>query len=192
MTSSQRIIASFLLLLALSCCYVAWVVSWDRGEFQVLRVAVDSVHGSDGVSQYLVVEQTVPLMRYGVPAFHSQKLNLPAMVRADYAIKNLWIRKLPADLLLSHPLILVSSARLEGLYSSSALHDEATKNLRSQIGKSYGVVTLSRVGFDLSHTHAVIYAQLTYCGLCGGGYFYFFEKHDGAWKVKSAAMTWIS
>ena len=192
MTTWRRFVSSLLFVLAVTCSCALWVVSWDADEFQVFRVAADQVHGADGVRQYFLLDQTSSPMRFGVPPFHSKKLGLTKSVWANYALKNLWIRKLPDTLILSRPSVLVSSTRLEGLYSSSARENNSVKNLRSQIGKSYGVVTLSRVGFDTSHTHAVIYAQLTYCGLCGGGYFYYLEKQDGAWKVKSTAMTWIS
>jgi hypothetical protein len=51
---------------------------------------------------------------------------------------------------------------------------------------------LSRVGFDLGGRHAVVYAQLTYCGLCGEGTYLYLLKETGAWHIVGRAGTWIS
>jgi len=66
------------------------------------------------------------------------------------------------------------------------------KELNRKIFESWGVITLSRVGFDLFHKHAVIYVQLIYCGLCGEGEYLFLSKTNGVWKVDERALTWIS
>ena len=64
--------------------------------------------------------------------------------------------------------------------------------MQTEIVESYGVVALSRVGFNLNHTHAVIYVELQYRGLCGGGQYYYLAKENGAWRVTDVAGTWIS
>ena len=58
--------------------------------------------------------------------------------------------------------------------------------------RSYCVVALSRVGFNLNHTRAVIDVELQYFGLCGGGQYYYLAKGNGAWRVIDLAGTWIS
>jgi hypothetical protein len=70
--------------------------------------------------------------------------------------------------------------------------DAKTALLQTKIVESYGVVALSRVGFDFAHTRAVIYVELLYCGLCGGGQYYYLAKENGVWRVIDVAGTWIS
>jgi hypothetical protein len=48
------------------------------------------------------------------------------------------------------------------------------------------------VGFDFTHTRAVVYVELLYCGLCGGGQYYYLAKENGVWRVTDVAGTWIS
>lgn len=92
---------------------------------------------------------------------------------------------------LGHPYILASIKQLEPVYASST-PDADTARLQEKIVKSYGVVGLSRAGFNLLHTRAVIYVELLYCGLCGGGQYYYLAKEDGVWRVTDVAGTWIS
>lgn len=54
------------------------------------------------------------------------------------------------------------------------------------------MITLSRVGFDSSNQYAVVYAQLTYCGLCGEGTYLYLSKQPGGWHIVGRAGTWIS
>lgn len=109
----------------------------------------------------------------------------------NYWTKNFICRSLPADLPLTRPYFLVSDHDLEPVYASAA-PDAKTALLQKEIVKAYGVVAVSRTGFNLVHTRAVIYVELLYCGLCGGGQYYYLAKENGAWRVIDAAGTWIS
>jgi hypothetical protein len=60
------------------------------------------------------------------------------------------------------------------------------------MSQSRGVITISRAGFDFRKKHAVIYALLTYCGLCGEGLFLYLAKDFGEWHVVGRSGTWIS
>jgi len=39
----------------------------------------------------------------------------------------------------------------------------------------------------LNHTSAVVYVELQYCGLGGGGQYYYLAKENGAWSVTDVA-----
>ena len=116
---------------------------------------------------------------------------MPVSANANYWIKNFICRSIPANLPLKHPYTLVSELDIQPVYIS-AKPDAKTALLQAKIVTSYGVVALSRVGFNLTHTRAVIYVELLYCGLCGGGQYYYLAKQNGAWRVIDAAGTWIS
>ena len=64
--------------------------------------------------------------------------------------------------------------------------------LEELLPKSWGVFTLSRFGFDAGGKHAVVYAQLNYCGLCGEGTYLYLSKEPGAWHIVRRAGIWIS
>jgi hypothetical protein len=92
---------------------------------------------------------------------------------------------------LKRPYTLASEQDLQPVYTSTN-PDAKTALLQAKIVEGYGVVALSRVGFDSTHTRAVIYVELLYCGLCGGGQYYYLAKENGVWRVIDVAGTWIS
>jgi hypothetical protein len=124
-------------------------------------------------------------------SFHRKKLAVPVSANASFWIKNFICRPLPAHLPLKHSYALASERDLQPVYTS-ANPDAKTALLQTKIVESYGVVALSRVGFDFTHTRAVIYVELLYCGLCGGGQYYYLAKENGVWRVIDVAGTWIS
>jgi hypothetical protein len=170
----------------------AWISSWDSDEYAVYRVTADQLHGSDGVRDYVISNKTYPCNIRGISRFHAKKLNLPLSVTLNYWIKNTLCRELQNNLPLSHPVVLLPEADVKGIYDPSALENAKTKEIRLLLGRSYGAITFSRVGFNLAHTRAAIYLELIDCGLCGGGNYYSLEKQNGIWRVTGIAGTWIS
>jgi hypothetical protein len=54
-----------------------------------------------------------------------------------------------------------------------------------------GLIVLSGVGFNPSHSQAMFYID-HFCGLCGGGRYVLLEKVDGVWHVRDEHYVWIS
>jgi hypothetical protein len=190
-TRKTKHIVQVVLLISAGACVSFWVFSYDGDERNVFRVAVEKVHGSDGVEHYVLRAKTGPCTPFGMSSFHRKKLAVPVSANANFWIKNFICRSLPAYLPLKHPYALASARDLQPVYTS-ANPDAKTALLQTKIVKSYGVVALSRVGFDFTHTRAVVYVELLYCGLCGGGQYYYLAKENGAWRVIDVAGTWIS
>lgn len=177
--------------LALITLPVSWTFAYDDDELQVFRAAIERVHGSDGVVRYVLRSNTGPCTPFGMTAFHRRKLGVPFSTSCGYWMKNLVCRTLPRSIPLEYPYILASQKELEPVFASST-PDANTTRLQQEIVRGYGVVGLSRAGFNLLHTRAVIYVELLYCGLCGGGQYYYLTREDGVWRVKDVAGTWIS
>jgi hypothetical protein len=189
--SRTKHVVQSVLLISATACISFWVFSYDGDERDVFRVAVETVHGSDGVEQYVLRENSGPCTPFGMSSFHRKKLAVPVSANASFWIKNFICRPLPAHLPLKHSYALASERDLQPVYTS-ANPDAKTALLQTKIVESYGVVALSRVGFDFTHTRAVIYVELLYCGLCGGGQYYYLAKENGVWRVIDVAGTWIS
>lgn len=73
---------------------------------------------------------------------------------------------------------------------------EAFKNgwnsFYSKFEKSQGILTLSKVGFNPYFTQALLYYGNSYGIMNGEGYFVFFMKVNGNWKIINKFMVWIS
>jgi hypothetical protein len=190
-TSKTKYVLQSVLLISAAAFVSFWVFLYDGDERDVFHVAVERVHGSDGVEQYVLRENTGPCTLFGMSSFHRKKLAVPVSANANFWIKNFICRPLPAHLPLKHSYALASERDLQPVYTS-ANPDAKTALLQTKIVESYGVVALSRVGFDFTHTRAVIYVELLYCGLCGGGQYYYLAKENGVWRVIDVAGTWIS
>jgi len=171
---------------------VARVLHWDSEESAVYEATIREAFGGDEVSHYVILDTTQPLSRFGISGFHSEELNLPLSARVSYTVKNLLRFHISQKLSLPHPFTLVSQEELDQLHSSGQAAFPQVVELRGLLQRSWGVITLSRVGFDLSGKHAVVYAQLTYCGLCGGGTYLYLSKDSGIWHIVRRAGTWIS
>jgi hypothetical protein len=99
------------------------------------------------------------------------------------------------------PLELTRSLTLEGDYVLVSVGDLKTipsdkmrlEGMSAKYPGAFGVVELSRVGFDARMNKAVVYISQGYCGLgCGEGICMMLVKEDCEWKVKARGGVWIS
>jgi hypothetical protein len=59
-------------------------------------------------------------------------------------------------------------------------------------GFAHGLVTVSEIRFDKTHTHAIV-SYSFFCGsLCGNGGTVILEKVEGGWQRKSRCSDWVS
>lgn len=57
---------------------------------------------------------------------------------------------------------------------------------------AFGIVTLSRVGFDAGGNEALVYVICGRERLSGDGQYFFVKRENGAWKPAAALRDWIS
>ncbi len=172
--------------------FAIWLLSWDPEEFAVYDAIVRTAYSGPNISHNVILDTTEPWGRWGVTPFHSKVLGLPFNVRASYAAKNFLHFHVPPAMHLGNPYTLASQDELMASCDERQSKTPGATELRKLIRGNWGVITLSRVGFDLHRRHAVVYAQLIYCGLCGGGDYFYLSKENGAWHVTDRAGTWIS
>lgn len=178
-------------LLAIAC-FGAWIFQWRAEEYSVYNAAIREAFSADAVSYLLILDRTEPAGPFGISSFHSKKLGLSLTMRASYAAKNAFRFHIAPTLDLPHPFRMVDQDELKRAFGAGQNNSQSSDDLKSLIRRSWGVITLSRAGFDLGGKHAIVYVQLTYCGLCGEGTYLYLEKADGIWHVVGRAATWIS
>lgn len=193
MTRKKR----FLLASTLACastigCLSIWTLHWQSEEYAVYDAAIRETLGGDGVSYYVILDTTQPYGLFGISEFHSDKLGLPLAARVSYTARNVFRFQILPEFDLPHPFRMVGEKELGRIYDPGNSKSPKAAQFYELLRKSWGVITLSRVGFDLGEKHAVVYVQLTYCGLCGGGTFLYLSKESGTWHVVSQSGTWIS
>ncbi|MFL6231085.1 MAG: hypothetical protein ACJ741_20095, partial [Pyrinomonadaceae bacterium] len=109
----------------------------------------------------------------------------------DYKAKNQKSERLVRSFNLNLDYLLVNRNEFQAFFKSKNL-EESWKNFYKKYPNSPGYITLSRVGFDPSMTHACLYAE-TDCGsLCGDGSYILLTKEKGTWKVTKELSFWQS
>jgi hypothetical protein len=169
-----------------------WILHWRAEEYAVYDAAIREALSGDGVSYYLILDRTQPAGRFGITNFHSEKLGLSLTTRISYAAKNVFRFRIAPKFHLPYPFRMVAQDELDRIFRPGISGSTNVSALEELLRKSWGVITLSRVGFDAGGKHAVVYAQLTYCGLCGEGTYLYLSKEAGAWHIVRRAGTWIS
>jgi len=153
---------------------------------------IREVFSEDEVSYHNILDTTQPVDRTGISSFHSRKLGLASSTRFSYAVRNIFRFQIPPTLNLPHPYTLIDKKILDALSGPNLQRSPQVDELTELMRRSRGVITLSRVGFDEHMEHALVYAELTYCGLCGEGTYLYLSKEAGQWRIVGRAGTWIS
>ena len=55
-----------------------------------------------------------------------------------------------------------------------------------------GIITVSKVGFNLAADQALVYLGIQSHWLAGSGTYFLLVKKDGVWEIDQSVMTWIS
>jgi hypothetical protein len=179
-------------LLLVAACSALWILQWDAEEYAVDETVIRDAFGGDDVSYYVILATTEPAGRFGISSFHSRELDLPFSANVSYTAKNVFRFQIAPRFRLPHPFTMVVQKDLDAMSVVGQVDNLQSVSLEALLRRSWGVITLSRVGFDHTRTHAVVYAQLTYCGLCGEGTYLYLSKQSGMWQIVKRAGTWIS
>jgi len=86
--------------------------------------------------------------------------------------------------------VLISDQELDNVFGN--FDYDWWERFYKRFPNSVGYVSLSRVGFNLSHDQAFLYVALGCGNLCGSGYYVLVAKDKGAWSVKHTDPLWVS
>lgn len=91
--------------------------------------------------------------------------------------------------------MMVSRKKLDSFYKNTGEGNSLEgywENYYKAYPGSGGYIGFSRVGFNKSGSHAILYFQHPCGSLCASGYYLWLKKSENEWKVKSRRMLWIS
>lgn len=156
--NTKRLVFVALGLMAMLGWLAVWLLSWDSEEFAVYDAIVREAYDGPDISHSVILNITEPWGRWGVTSFHSRALRLSLGVRMSYALKNFLRFRVPSTMQLGNPYTLTSQDEIIASYDQRLGETHKAMELRKLIRGNWGVITLSRVGFDLHRSHAVVYA----------------------------------
>jgi len=87
--------------------------------------------------------------------------------------------------------VLVGQKDLEPLFPRGEF-DREWGRFRAKYRESSGIVSFSNPGFNRDFTQAVVETGQRCGGLCGAGFLVLLTKDQGAWKVTTKIVTWVS
>jgi len=110
-------------------------------------------------------------------------------IAASFRERNRQPLKLTRGLTLVGDYVLVSEADLKAIPSDRM----RLEGMGLKYPDAFGVIGLSRVGFNAEMNRAVVYISQGYCGLgCGEGFCMVLVREDCKWKVKKKGGVWMS
>jgi hypothetical protein len=160
--------------------YSAAIEEFSRGrngKSVVISNRTEDVSDPNSVTSEWVrrCEAFVPETEKSMVASFRDRNGQPLELTRDFTLKSDYVLASDADL----KTIPSDKMRLEGI---GAKYRDA-----------FGVVGLSRVGFNAEMNKAMVYISQGYCGLgCGEGACMILVKEDCKWKVKDRGGVWMS
>ena len=110
---------------------------------------------------------------------------------ADFIAENQGERPLDA-IFTGHPEItLLSQKDLSQIFTTPGAPN-GWKEFHARYPKAGGTISVSMIGYDPSHTHALLIVGIQSAPLAGYGEFLLLEKVGGDWQVIKNVMAWIS
>ncbi len=110
----------------------------------------------------------------------------------DFIAKNQAEQSLDA-IFKGHPEItLLSQEELSQIFASSTGLPGGWKEFHTRYPKAGGTISVSMIGYDPSHTQALLMVGMQSAPLAGYGEFLLMEKVGGSWQVIKNVMAWIS
>jgi hypothetical protein len=125
-----------------------------------------------------------------VQGLQTQKFLSPVSPEAkqDYEDANHQSKKLPSPCHLAPECFTADIADL----APQVKDDRAWRGFFKKHRNTPGIVVVSRIGFNKSHTEGIVYTGNSCGTLCGQGEFVWLVKSSGGWAVKDRTTVWIS
>ena len=107
----------------------------------------------------------------------------------DFAVKLLTEDTLTNSFITRKRIIFISSARILEMYSSTK--SDGWETFYKENGKTQGITTFSRIGYNKNKSQALVYHGTQSQWLIGAGYYDLFEFRRGKWVRISSYKAWV-
>jgi len=162
-------------------------------EYSVYRDLISTLYEDNQTVQFAFEMRIRPLQdETAKRKYLAKKLSLSSEILDSFVEGNSSESELKNNFGLRSKIHLINDARMRLL--SNATDDSAEevwKAFREEY-KTFGVITLSRVGFDRTQNQALIELGEQTGWLGGQGTYYLLKKERGRWIVRKKLRSWIS
>ena len=108
---------------------------------------------------------------------------------ADFKKQNDVSHTLKTSMILGSRYILFSLEDMQGLFGEN---QNGWDIFYTRYPEAPGIITVSKVGFNLAADQALVYLGIQSHWLAGSGTYFLLVKKDGVWEIDQSVMTWIS
>ena len=176
-------------------------------DYAIYSVVIQTQFVKEGVERIVIGDHTsmaLPPVMWGMTEFggseEMQKIRDTATKETvqDYEQKSKSSVPLEEKFSLKVQYALISEAERDRIFLTAKKGGKKTgdQNAFAEFYRLYpkspGFMTLSRIAFNPARTQALLYIGNLCGNLCGSGHFFLLVKDGSAWKIRYAAMTWIS
>jgi hypothetical protein len=113
--------------------------------------------------------------------------------RQDYQLKNKQSIRLPQPCRLAPQCSILDVVSLTAMVGGEKdKMEKGWKDFNRRYPTAPGIFVVSRIGFDHTHTQAVLYVAKSCSQLCGEGSYFWLVKRDGSWSVAAKTTVWIA
>lgn len=147
---------------------------------------------SDFKSKTLVIKKETRGFEFN-PDFKNFKKRFETLEREtfdDFALKLLKEDTLTNKFITGKKIVFINSEKIQELFSS--VTSDGWENFYKEYGKTQGVTTFSRIGYNKNKTQALVYHGTQSQWLIGAGYYDLFEFRRGRWFRISSYKAWVS
>jgi hypothetical protein len=165
----------------------------ENDEYAVYSAAIRTMFVDDWVKLLVIQDTTSDLkIRSLGETMKDMKEFYPSVADdtlEDYVARNAQAYRLSRSFQLPVRYELLSTAELE---RHSRKRDGGIEFFYKKYQGTWGLIRLSKAGFNRERDQAFLYIELKFCGLCGRGAYVHLSKDGDVWRIKETFIVWVS
>ena len=134
----------------MAACLAIWAVQWNSEEYAVYEAAIREAFSGEDVWYYSDSGHYTACATFRYFQLPFREIGPSADCERQLHRKKFVPVSRPAKVCLPHPFTMVSQNGLDKVYRPGQIDSPNAVELSGLLRKSWGVITLSRVGFDLA------------------------------------------
>lgn len=159
-------------------------------EYQVLSWLLEAKQIQDDAKIVVVRERFDPRGQANIPDEYLREnfKEIEETTLKDFADKSNQDVSVERQLHLKLPYVILGDEEMNALFSIQDGWDNFYKKFES----ATGIIQISRVGFNVEHSQALVCIGEQSYWLAGYGAYFLLEKQNGLWKIADSTNAWIS